>query len=189
MITGNRVPRDFFVRSGVGESDITIHAGSYHLALREAGIEQANIITYSSILPATAQRHDGPCRPIIHGEVMETIEASASCVHGETATAGLIYGWLYADAAELVEGPPGVSVSAGRRRVGGLVCEYSGSLPEDQAADQLRQSLDELHQNGYEMYALEVGELVTRSVTPSKSFGTAGIWLCFQTFEWAELGA
>ncbi len=186
MISGNRVPRDFFVRSGVGESDITIHAGSYHLALREAGIEHANIITYSSILPATAIRHSNPCRPIVHGEVMETIQASASCARGETATAGLIYGWLYAAEAELATAPPGVTVSSGRRRIGGLVCEYSGPLTEEEAAKQLRRSLNELYVNGYEMYELEVEELVTRSVTPTKAFGTAGIWLCFQTFDWKK---
>ena len=44
--TGNRIPRDYFVTSGVGESDITVHAGSYHLALRAAGIEMANQLVY-----------------------------------------------------------------------------------------------------------------------------------------------
>ena len=51
LLIGNRIPQTFFTTSGVGESDITVHAGSYHLALKEAGIERCNIITYSSILP------------------------------------------------------------------------------------------------------------------------------------------
>ena len=46
MKIGNRVPETYFETTGSGESDVTIHAGSYHLALREAGIEMANIMTY-----------------------------------------------------------------------------------------------------------------------------------------------
>ena len=53
-LIGCRIPKDFFITKGVGESDITVHAGSYHLALRQAGIEMCNIMTYSSILPGVA---------------------------------------------------------------------------------------------------------------------------------------
>ena len=71
IVIGNRIPRDYFITKGVGESDITVHAGSYHLALKEAGIETANIMTYSSILPSIATEIE---RPIInHGEVMECV--------------------------------------------------------------------------------------------------------------------
>src|SRR5699024_7217157 len=69
MKIGNRVPETYFETTGSGESDVTIHAGSYHLALREAGIEMANIMTYSSILPATARRIAYPGRDAFtHGE-------------------------------------------------------------------------------------------------------------------------
>src|SRR5699024_7415859 len=95
MKIGNRVPETYFETTGSGESDVTIHAGSYHLALREAGIEMANIMTYSSILPATARRIAYPGRDAFtHGEVMESIVAQSSCGPGERATAGVIYGWL-----------------------------------------------------------------------------------------------
>ena len=74
---GNRIPQDFFVTSGVGESDITVHAGSFHLALREAGIERFNIMQYSSILPAIARETPRGSYNGMHGEVMETIMACA----------------------------------------------------------------------------------------------------------------
>ncbi|MBN2212904.1 MAG: arginine decarboxylase, partial [Bacteroidales bacterium] len=45
MVVGNRIPKDYFITKGTGESDIAIHAGSYHLALKAAGIEMANIMT------------------------------------------------------------------------------------------------------------------------------------------------
>ena len=51
ILIGNRIPKDFFITKGKGESDITVHAGSYHLALKDANIEMCNIMTYSSILP------------------------------------------------------------------------------------------------------------------------------------------
>lgn len=33
LLVGNRIPYEFFICSGSGESDITVHAGSFHLAL------------------------------------------------------------------------------------------------------------------------------------------------------------
>ena len=60
ILTGQRIPKDYFVTKGKGESDITVHAGSYHLALREAGIEMCNIMTYSSILPSIATEIERP---------------------------------------------------------------------------------------------------------------------------------
>ncbi len=65
LVVGNRIPRDYFVTTGSGESDITVHAGSYHLALKSAGIEMANIMTYSSILPGIANEIPKPisCYP------------------------------------------------------------------------------------------------------------------------------
>ena len=60
ILVGNRIPKDYFITKGTGESNIAIHAGSYHLALQQAGIEMVNIITYSSILPRIANRINKP---------------------------------------------------------------------------------------------------------------------------------
>lgn len=171
QLVGNRVPRDFFVTTGCGESDITIHAGSYHLALRACGVEMANIMKYSSILPKSARRVQPP-EPgsIVHGEVMECIEASASCTYGEVATAGIIFGWLYSGKDE-------------GDRYGGLVCEYNGSLSEEQARGHLKEMINELHTNGYEHLYLRDIEVHTASVTPEKMYGTALVMLCFQNYE------
>ena len=43
VVIGNRIPKDYFITKGTGESNIAVHAGSYHLALKAAGIEMANI--------------------------------------------------------------------------------------------------------------------------------------------------
>ena len=69
VLTANRIPKDYFVAKGKGQSDITVHAGSFHLALKDAGIEAYNIMTYSSILPGIAQEIAKP-ETLPHGCVM-----------------------------------------------------------------------------------------------------------------------
>ena len=173
ILLGNRIPKDFFVTEGTGQSDITVHAGSYHLALRDAGIEMCNIMTYSSILPAVANETAKPQR-LTHGSVMETIMATATANAGTRATAGIIWGWLF----DKCTGD----------RYGGLVCEYNGSLAEPEAESQLEESLQELYTNGYTQdYELEGRRLLLRSFVPEKRFGTALVSLCFTNYLWPVL--
>jgi arginine decarboxylase len=93
LVVGNRIPRDYFIAKGSGQSDIAIHAGSFHLALLDAGISICNIMTYSSILPSIAREVERP--KLRHGSVMETIMAVAHATSEQFAVAGIIYGWLY----------------------------------------------------------------------------------------------
>ena len=163
--TANRIPKDFFVTYGIGESDITVHAGSYHLALRDAGIEPFNIMVYSSTLSSIANKIEKP-KNLIHGSVMETIMACANAKKGKRATAGIIMGWLYEKTTQ--------------KKAGGFVCEYNGSLPEQKAKEQLRSSLNELYTNGYnDKYDLKNIEILTKSFVPKKKYGTAIVALCF----------
>jgi arginine decarboxylase len=166
---GNRVPKDFFITQGRGESDITVHAGSYHLALKDAGIECYNMMSYSSIMPSIANKVEKP-KKYTHGAVMESITAVATAEKGKIATAGIIYGWLYDKKT--------------KKRYGGLVCEYNGDLPEKEALAQLRQSLDELYYNGFsEQYDLKEITKISESFTPKKKFGTALVAICFTSYE------
>jgi len=173
ILTGNRIPKDFFLTSGVGQSEITVHAGSYHLALRDAGIEMCNIITYSSILPAIATEVPAPDGHV-HGSVMEAIMAVANAEAGGRATAGLAWGWLVEE--------------DGGERYGGLVCEYSGDLVEERATEQLHASLEELYSNGYsERFRLVDRRLRLRTLTPERRYGTALVALCFLNHLWPVL--
>ncbi len=171
-VIGNRVPQDFFVTSGVGESDITIHAGSFHLALKQAGIESYNIMTYSSILPGIAREVPNSYKGT-HGEVMETIMAHSDVERGgdlERATAGITFGWLHDETTA--------------DRYGGLVCEYSGHGTEEFARESLHASLDELHMNGFsEEFRLVGIRTITRSIVPKKRYGTAIVSLCFVNYQ------
>jgi len=165
---GNRIPKDYFVTKGRGESDITIHAGSYHLALKDAGIERCNILTYSSILPKTATEIQKP-KNLTHGEVMETIMAVAHSVKNLRATASIIYGWLYNKKT--------------KEKYGGIVCEYNGEKTEKDAEIELRKSLNELYSNGFKKkYELKNIRLIAKSFVPKKKYGTAIVSLCFVSY-------
>ena len=165
MNIGCRIPKHFFITKGKGESDITVHAGSYHLALRDAGIEMCNIMTYSSILPAIATEISKP--HLVHGSVMESIMAVSTANKGERATVGIIFGWLYKNGI----------------RYGGLVCEYNGSLEESMAVAQLYDSINELYINGYSDYDLKDITVISDSMIPQKKYGTVLVSLCFTSHE------
>lgn len=174
IILGNRVPKDFFVTSGVGESDITIHAGSFHLALKDAGIEKYNIINYSSILPAIANQIEKP-QNLVHGSVMETIMACAHSTKGQLATAGLIWGWLF----NRLTG----------EKYGGVVCEYNGHEDEKDAKEILEKSLLELYDGFCDEFEIRNIDIIIRSFVPKKKYGTALVSICFVNHEYSVLGS
>ena len=168
LVIGNRIPKDYFITKGTGESDITIHAGSYHLALKNAGIERANIMTYSSILPSIANLVDQP-ESFTHGAVMETIMAVAHGSKNERVSAGIIYGWLY----DRITG----------EKFGGLVCEHNGNYKVPVLEEMLRASLDELYYNGFEEdYSMGKITLLRESFIPRKKYGTVLVALCFTNY-------
>jgi arginine decarboxylase len=168
VLIGNRIPKDYFVTKGKGESDITIHAGSYHLALKEAGIEMCNIMTYSSIMPAIATEIAKP-QKLVHGSVVESIMAVAHAEKGHRATAGIIYGWL-------------LNKETGQK-YGGLVCEHNGEYTIEEIEEKLRASLNELYTNGFsEEYELSDVQLMTETFTPQKKYGTALVSICFTSY-------
>jgi len=173
LLIGNRIPRDFFRTKGKGESNITIHAGSYHLALKDAGIETCNVITYSSILPGIAREIPKP-KSLVHGSVMETIMAVADSTKGKRATAGIITGWLF-------------DKKTGEK-FGGLVCEYHGELTVEAVGKQLRESINELYQNGFsDRFDLKEIKLVTESFVPKKKFGTAMVVIGFVNYVYPKI--
>ena len=166
---GCKIPKDYFITSGIGESDISIHAGSFHLALKNAGIKQSNIMQYSSILPKIANEIKTP-EKLTHGQVIETIMACESSIKGKIATAGIIIGTLYNKETN--------------EKFGGLVCEYSGNLEQKKAEQNLENSLEEIFLNGFsKKFNLKEIRTITKSLTPKKQHGTALVALCFTTYE------
>ena len=61
LILGNRVPYEYFIVNGVGESDagsdgLPYETGSYDEALTKAGIQNANIVEYTSVITTEAKQ-------------------------------------------------------------------------------------------------------------------------------------
>ncbi|MDR0413819.1 MAG: pyruvoyl-dependent arginine decarboxylase [Prevotellaceae bacterium] len=171
---GCRIPKDYFETHGKGESDIAVHAGSYHLALKDANIEKYNIMTYSSILPGIATLVPQPAN-MAHGCVVESIMSACTVGKGERGTAGIVYGWLYNRKTN--------------EKYGGLVCENYGDYSPDDLHALLLSSLNELYVNGFEDdFRLENIKYLYETITPQKKYGTALVSLCFISYYHPVLG-
>ena len=168
---GNRIPYEYFITSGIGESDITIHAGSFDQALRDAGIQNVNIITYSSILPSIAKKVEK--KELEFGSVAETIMAVANGEKDKRVTAGLIIGWVYDNKGN---------------KIGGLVAEYHGSDEENVAREILKKSLEEMFSSRFSSdYKLKDIEIYTRSFIPKKKYGTAIVAIVFTSYIYPKI--
>ena len=170
MKVGNLIPNTFFITKGSGESDLEKHAGSYHMALFDAGISDFNIMTYSSVIPATAHlvTMDEIDLPPF-GSEMKTIMAVSHGYQDEFVSAGVVYAWMYKD--ENFD-----------EKVGGLVCEVSGRYRIEELESRLIRVINDLHQKTYSQYFLGELNFITEGIAIEKRYGTALAALCFIDF-------
>jgi len=132
-ILGNRVPYEYFITQGKGESDagskgLPYETGSYDGALFNAGIQNANVIEYTSVMPTESKEisKDEGLRRLQWGEVLECIKAQANGKRGSKISAAVI--------TTSVTDPKG-------KYLGGFACEYSGSGTKEQAGASLLDSI------------------------------------------------
>lgn len=133
IILGNRVPYEYFMTSGAGESDagskgLPFETGSYDEALTNAGIENANVIEYTSVIPTDAKeisKTEGLKR-LQWGEVLECIKAQANGNKGSLISAAVMTTSVY---------------SPNGHYLGGFACEYSGSGTKAEAEKSLEVSI------------------------------------------------
>jgi arginine decarboxylase len=157
---GCRIPKEYFWVIGWGESDVGIETGSYDAALHMAGIENYNVMLYTSVVPPEAV--ELPCLPDIHhGSVLEGIIAVQHTNKPRTRiTAGLLLAKVHrkSDGSYL----------------GGFACEYAGNETVEEAEANLREAMQQLFERRYKgtFYELEFGKSIVRTYTPEKSFGT-----------------
>lgn len=167
---GCRIPKDYFWVIGWGESDVGIETGSYDAALHMAGIENYNVMLYTSVLPPeAAELHHLP--DIHHGSVLEGIIAlQHTDKPGTRITAGLLLAKVY-------------YISDGSY-LGGFACEYAGDLSVEEADANLQEAMHQLFERRYKskLYKLELGKSVVRTFTPEKSFGTILVGIGFASY-------
>ena len=133
IIVGNRVPYEYFVTSGTGESDagcdgLPYETGSYDQALTNAGIENGNIVEYTSVIPTIAHeitKEEGLTR-IQWGEVIECIKAQSNGPKGSFVSAAVITTSVYDRSGTYL---------------GGFACEYAGKETKQDAEKSLAASI------------------------------------------------
>ncbi len=99
---GPRIPIAYIVTSGTGQSDEGVppdpyETFSYDIALQKAGIENFNVMYYTSVLPPEAKQVSlDKVKPYFHrGSVLETIMAKVGGVQGDTLVAGIGRVWAF----------------------------------------------------------------------------------------------
>lgn len=165
---GCRIPREYFWVIGWGESDVGIETGSYDAALHMAGIENYNVMLYTSVLPPeTVELSHLP--EIHHGSVLEGIMAMQSTDKpGTRITAGVLLAKVHRN--------------SDGSYLGGFACEYPGNGSVEEAEANLHEAMQQLFARRYKakLYKLSFGKTVVRAFTPEKKFGTVlvGDWIC-----------
>lgn len=198
-ILGNRIPYEYFITTGKGESNagsegLPYETGSYDAALNDAGIQNANIIEYTSVIPTEAKEisvKEGLNR-IKWGEVLETIKAQNNGSRNSNISAAVM--------VTTVHDPNG-------KYYGGFACEYSGSGTRKEAEDSLLFSIsDMILRRGYgkiigspklykdlktdKNFTIHAGKkFVYDSLHVKKEHGTVFALICFVSHKYPILTA
>ena len=197
LILGNRVPYEYFVTKGKGESDagskfLPYETGSYDAALNEAGIQNANVIEYTSVMPTEAKQisKEEGLKRMQWGEVMEVIKAQANGDKGSTISSAVMI--------TSVHDPNG-------RYLGGFACEYSGSDTKKVVEQSLEKSIEGMIErrgygsvkNGVKMYhdnitdkryKIHPGKVFEyESLDVKKKHGSVLTAICFVSYKYPTL--
>ncbi|MBU1137495.1 MAG: pyruvoyl-dependent arginine decarboxylase [Proteobacteria bacterium] len=180
---GVRVPTAYIATTGTGQSDEGLppdpyETFSYDLALQEAGIENFNVIYYTSVLPP--ESYEIPLadakKYFHHGAVLESIMAKAGGVKGDTVAAGVGRIWARDPATG--------------KKIGGFAAEYKFIYPgqnvsPEKAEQDAKKQLSKSLQHELTIRNLEqVGEITFNITTIhiEKKYGIALAQLGFLNF-------
>jgi arginine decarboxylase len=195
-ILGNRVPYEYFITQGRGESDagskgLPYETGSYDAALFDAGIQNANVIEYTSVMPTESKEiaRDEGLKRLQWGEVLECIKAQANGKRGSKISAAVI--------TTSVTDPDG-------NYLGGFACEYSGSGTKEEAGKSLLESIvgmierrgygkmtnpalykDNITDKGYNIHPGK--HFVYEDLKVSKQHGSVFTAICFLSYRFPVL--
>lgn len=196
-IFGNRIPYEYFITKGKGESNagsklLHYETGSYDDALNDAGIENCNVVQYTSVMPTQAKQltKDEGLKRLQWGEVLECIQAHAD---GETG-AQLSVAIVVTD----VHDPVG-------KYLGGFACEYAGSDTKEKVELSLVESIagmierrgygtvesgmkmyeDNITNMGYKIHPGKIFEYEALNV--KKKHGSILVAICFVSYKFPVL--
>ena len=175
LIIGTRVPHEYFVVQGSGESDFGYHPGAYDVALEKAGgVHNFNHITYSSILPETAIRIKEVPKEYAHGAVLESItaEAGKGMDYPKLLTAGIVISKIFRNGIYL----------------GGLVAEYNGTDTKENCKKFLKANMQSMVKRRYGEDVETKDEFFIESIKPTSKFACAMVVLGFTSYQYPVLG-
>ena len=183
MVIGARIPEKYVVVKGAGQTSFgpgidPWETAAYDIALLDAGIENCNIVKYTSVLPPQSKPismeeaiEDG----LMHyGMVLESIMAQVNGNKGDHICAGVGRCQVY----------------CGGEHIGGFAAEYEGHGSEELAQAQLSEALDGIFQRRYghsPEYIMCDVEMTTQDLIVDEQYGTVLVALGFLTFLVAEL--
>jgi arginine decarboxylase len=195
IILGNRVPYEYFITKGKGESNagsegLPYETGSYDAALFEAGIQNTNVIEYTSVMPTDSKQisKEEGLKRLQWGEVLECIKAQSNGKKGSKISAAVM--------TTSVIDPKG-------KYLGGFAVEYSGSGTKRDAETSLAESVtgiierrgygklkgggnlqlykDNVTDNGYKIHPGKIFEYENLDVT--KEHGSVFTAICFVSYK------
>ena len=190
-VLGNRIPKDYFVTAGKGDTDIgpgddPWETGSYDLALMEAKIANFNVMEYTSVLPPEAREIpiSEAEKLFHHGAVIEVIMASVNGVKGNTLCTGV--------------GRIQVRRRFDGKHIGGFAAEYEKVHQDKITAEEAKRTADEMlsislmgefnrryNSNEYEFFD-ERHEV--NSFKVEKKYGTSLVALCWVSYIYPRRG-
>jgi len=208
--TGVRIPTKFFITKGSGQSNYGSgagdphEAGSYDAALCEAGIENYNIVKYTSVMPTNVKEitKNNGLKKLEWGCVLESIMAQMNTSKGNRGTAAVLLSQVYDKKG---------------KHLGGFACEYMGVHGLDYAKTLLLNDVKEMMErrnygNKWKIikdkkvskkfklkdktcmdpyvsekgFILHPSHFIGESIVPTKSYGTALASVSFVEFKWLK---
>jgi len=177
VLFGSRIPKHYFMVKGFGETDQgngsdPWETGSYDLALEDAGIQDLNVVKYTSVIPPEAEPvSKEEAMPFLrHGAVQESIMAVMHGVKGDRITAGV--------------GRMQIRRKKDKFHVGGYAAEYEGHATADAAKNILKTDLIEIFRRRFDENDYECFEedFTIEEADVTKSFGSVLASICFVTY-------
>ena len=198
LIFGCRIPYTYFTTAGGGESDIgggddeaAFETGSYDAALKDCGIQDFNIIKYTSVVPA--QSFEVSITDVkdsfVTGSVLESIMAQKNGFKGETITAAVLLTAVYkkVDGKHVYTGSYAVEYSghASPTRARRILCENATYLCHRRGLGSLikgRVLPFDKKVTTTQGTILHANKFIVKSMKVKKEFGTVLASLCFISY-------
>lgn len=177
LLLGSRIPKHYFQAKGFGQTDQgggsdPWETGSYDLALEDAGIQDLNVIKYTSVIPPESESiTELEAKPLLrHGAVMESIMSVMHGVKGDRITAGV--------------GRMQIRRKKDNFHIGGYAAEYEGHASAEVAKSILKSDLDGIFGRRFDKSEYECFEedFIIQEGEVTKSFGSVLASICFVTY-------